>query len=177
CYKGSAAGQDAVRAAFPRVGVWVTECSGTRTATAASTFADGLFWESSKLLIPSLQHGATAVMTWNLALDPSGGPHTGGCSTCTGVVTIAGGQATRNAEFYVLAHAARFVPRGSVQVASSIDNATFEQVAFRTPTGAIVVVLHQSGWQTTQVTVALGADRYTVPVRPWSLTTVQIAPR
>ena len=47
------------------------------------------------------------MITWNLALDPKGGPHNGGCDTCTGVVTIdpATGKATREADYYALGDA------------------------------------------------------------------------
>lgn len=176
CYSGDASAQEAVHTAFPRASIWVTECSGTRSSTEAATFADNLYWHSRSLLIPSLEHWASAVLTWNLALDPSGGPHTGGCTTCTPVVTVANGAATPAPDYYVLTHAARFIPRGSVRVGSSVDNGEFEQVAFRTPDGSVVILLHHGGWATKAVTVKIGSATYQVPVAPWSLTTVRVAP-
>ena len=57
---------------------------------------------------------ASTVVNWNLALDPTGGPHNGGCDTCTGVVTVEpAGTVTRNAEYYTLGHLARFVRPGA----------------------------------------------------------------
>jgi glucosylceramidase len=35
-----------------------------------------------------MRNWAKTVITWNLALDPAGGPHNGGCGPCFGVVTI-----------------------------------------------------------------------------------------
>ena len=64
--------------------------------------------------------GRKTVVTWNLALRPDGGPHNGGCDTCTGVVTVKpDGTVTRNAEYYTLGHLARFVKAGAVRVAST----------------------------------------------------------
>lgn len=177
CYSGDASAQELVHDAAPSASIWVTECSGTRSATEAATFADTLYWHSRALLIPSLDHWATAVLTWNLALDPSGGPHRGGCDTCTPVVTIVDKTAVPAADYYVLAHAARLVPRDSVRIGSSVDNNAFTPVAFRTPDGSIVVLIHQNGWLARSVTVHAGGNTYQVPVSPWSLTTIRIRPR
>ena len=48
-----------------------------------------------------MRNWAKTVITWNLALDPAGGPHNGGCGTCFGVVTIdpATGRATPTADY------------------------------------------------------------------------------
>lgn len=178
CYHGAAAAQEVVHEAFPSAGIWMTECSGTRSGEGGSTtFPDTLYWHSRNLLIPSLRHWAAGVLTWNLALDPSGGPHRGGCSTCTPVVTLAAdGTTTYEADRYVLAHAARFLPRGSVRIGSAVDDAQFEQVAFRTPDGSLVVLLHHAGWTSRSVTLWAAGQSYQVPVAPWSLTTVRIRP-
>lgn len=178
CYYGDASAQEAVHAAFPAAAIWMTECSGTRSgAGGATTFPDTLYWHSRTLLIPSLRHWATGVLTWNLALDPSGGPHRGGCSTCTPVVTLAAdGSATYEADRYVLGHAARFLPRGSVRIGSVVDSAQVDQVAFRTPDGALVVLLHNAGWTIQSVAVSALGQSWQVPVAPWSLTTVRVLP-
>lgn len=176
CYAGDSSAQAELHRAYPTASIWVTECSGTRSATPETTFADTVYHHGRGVLIPALRDWASAVMTWNLALDPAGGPHAGGCTTCTGVVTVANRTTSPQADYYVLAHAARFVPRGSVRVASSVDSAQMEQVAFRTPTGEIVVLVHHGGWQAKSITVAAAGRTYQVPVAPWSLTTIRIRP-
>ncbi|WP_203668490.1 discoidin domain-containing protein [Cellulomonas pakistanensis] len=176
CYSGDASAQDAVRDEFPDAAIWVTECSGSHAEGSAAdrVFADTLGWQSRNLLVGSLAHGASVVLTWNLALDPDGGPHVGGCGTCTGVVTVDGADATPNAEREVLAHAARFVPRGSVRVgASSTAGDATTQVAFRTPAGATVLLAHHDG-DGTDVVVEDGGARYPVRLETRSLTTVVI---
>ncbi|MBW0253038.1 discoidin domain-containing protein [Cellulomonas sp. PS-H5] len=177
CYSGDASAQDAVRDEFPDAAVWVTECSGSHApgTPPEQVFADTLGWQSRHLLVASLAHGASAVLTWNLALDPDGGPHVGGCGTCTGVVTVDGAEATPNAEHDVLAHAARFLPRGSTRVGStSTAGDTVAQVALRTPAGATVLLVAHDGDEDATVDVLDGGARYPVRLPPRSLSTVLV---
>jgi glucosylceramidase len=177
CYSGDASAQEAIRDEFPDVAIWVTECSGSHApgTPPEQVFADTLTWQARNLLVASLRHGATSVVTWNLALDPDGGPHVGGCDTCTGVVTVDGDAVTRNAERDVLAHAARFVPRGSAQIGSTgpSDDA-LTQVAFRTPAGATVVLAQHDGATDRDVAVVVDDDRFPVTLPARSLTTVVV---
>lgn len=65
-------------------------------------------------MLPSLRNRVSAVLTWNLALDPTGGPNHGGCQTCSGIVTIGpDGTIERNAEYAILGQLSRYVPPGS----------------------------------------------------------------
>jgi len=82
------------------------------------------------------------VILWNLAADAQFEPHTdnGGCSMCQGAITIDGGKVERNLAYYVIGHAAKFVPRGSIRIGSS-ENAELPNVAFRTPTNRIVLIV------------------------------------
>ncbi|WP_147794501.1 discoidin domain-containing protein [Cellulomonas sp. Y8] len=177
CYSGDASAQDAVRDEFPDAAIWVTECSGSHApgTPPERVFADTLTWQSRNLLVASLAHGASAVLTWNLALDPDGGPHVGGCGTCTGVVTVDGAEATPNAEHDVLAHAGRFLPRGSTRVGStSTAGDAVAQVALRTPAGATVLLVAHDGDGEATVAVLDGGDRYPVRLPPRSLSTVLV---
>jgi glucosylceramidase len=178
CYYGDASAQEPLRAEFPTKSIWVTECSGSHapTDTAGRIFADTVYWQSKNLVIASLRHWATSVVTWNLALDAQGGPHTGGCTTCTGVVTVQDGKVTPNAEYYVLSQAARFLPRGSVRVSSSTTTSALDQVAFRAPDGTTTVLVHHSGWPAAPVRVQVGGRSYDVTLPPWSVSTIRVAP-
>ncbi|WP_217616856.1 discoidin domain-containing protein [Cellulomonas sp. GbtcB1] len=177
CYSGDASAQDAVRDEFPDAAVWVTECSGSHApgTPPERVFADTLGWQSRNLLVASLAHGASAVLTWNLALDPDGGPHVGGCDTCTGVVTVDGARATPNAEHDVLAHASRFLPRGSTRVGStSTAGDAVAQVALRTPAGATVLLVAHDGDEDATVDVLDDGARYPVRLPARSLSTVLV---
>jgi glucosylceramidase len=74
-----------------------------------------------RLVIGAPRHWSRNVVLWNLAADPNNDPHTdnGGCSMCQGAVTLDGDKVTRNVAYYVIAHASRFVPPGSIRLAST----------------------------------------------------------
>lgn len=176
CYYGAASAQRDLHAQFPTTAIWVTECSGSHAAGAAAdaVFADTLQWQATNLLIASTRDWANAVLTFNLALDPSGGPHVGGCDTCTPIVTVAdGGTVTRNAEYYVLAHASRFVPPGAVEIASdSPPGSPVDRVAFRDPDGTRVVVAYNTADEQKSLTAVDGSRRVTVTAPARSLVTI-----
>lgn len=174
CYYGSPEAMSRVWDEFPDKLILVTECSGSHGPDdpADQVFADTLSWQATNLLIPSLQNHASAVLTWNLALDESGGPHRGGCETCSGVVTVSpDGEITRNAEYAILGHAARFVPPGSVRVDSTGPEA-IAHVAFRTPDERTVLIAWNPGDVDAAVTLGDGTTALRVELPASSLTTV-----
>lgn len=130
CYAGDVSAQAKVHVAYPSKDVYFTECSG---GDWAPLFADNLKWNISTLIIGATRNWARGVALWNLALDEKGGPHLGGCGNCRGVITIHSvtGAVTRNAEYYALAHASRFVRPGAHRIASSTDVNGLQSVAFR----------------------------------------------
>ncbi len=143
CYEGSPDAQSPVHAAYPDKDVYMTECSGGDWEPLRS---GGLVLQARRLIIDSVRHDARGVLFWNLALDPQGGPHAGGCGTCRGVVTIdpASGQVTRTDDYTALAHASRFVPPGAHRVASSAAMDGVDNVAFVNPDGGRVLVVANS---------------------------------
>ena len=118
------------------------------TDPPAQVFSDTLKWHARNLVLGATRNWAKTVVNWNLALDPSGGPHNGGCDTCTGVVTVdPDGTVTRDAEYYTLGHLARFVRPGAVRIASTSFGTTgwngqIMDVAFRNPDGSTALVVH-----------------------------------
>jgi glucosylceramidase len=97
-------------------------------------------------MIGGTRNWSRNVLLWNLAADPDNGPHTndGGCTGCQGAVTLDGNQVTRNLAYYTVAHFSKFVPPGSVRIASN-ELEQLADVAFRTPGGTIVLVLANTG--------------------------------
>ena len=84
-------------------------------------------------------------LEWNLATDVSYGPHTsGGCSTCQGALTISGSSVTRNVSYYIIAHAAKFIPPGSTRIASTAI-AGLPNTAFLRPDGKKVLLMENAG--------------------------------
>ena len=177
CYYGDAAAQTRLWEQFPHIAIWLTECSGSGGPDESSekVFADTFAWQSTNLLINSLRNRAAGVLTWNLALDETGGPHRGGCESCSGVVTIASdGVVTRNAEYYVLAQAARYLPPGSVRVESMSDTPDIQHVAFRTPDGSTVLLVWNAWGQSRPVSIGDGARTITAELPAMSLSTITL---
>jgi glucosylceramidase len=142
CYAGDPSAQTTVHNAYPNVGTYFTECSGTQSANPANTFADSLDWQTENLIIDATRNWAKTVATWNMALNPSGGPSMN-CTTCTGVVTVdnSAGTATYNAEYYVLGQASKFVKPGAVRIDSNtFGSGNLEDVAFKNPDGSDALI-------------------------------------
>jgi glucosylceramidase len=177
CYYGDPSAMTALHDAHPDKGIYFTECSGSQSADPASTFSDTLKWHARNLVIGATRNWAETVINWNAALDPDGGPHTGGCTGCTGVLTVAAdGTVTRNAEYYTLGHLARFVQPGAVRIASTSFGTTgwngqVEDVAFRNPDGGTVLVAHNENDDPRTVAVREGGREFTYTLPGGSLAT------
>jgi glucosylceramidase len=173
CYAGDPSRQTALHDAFPHKGVWFTECSGSHGTSdpPAQVFSDTLKWHTRNLVMGVTRNWAKSMVNWNLALDPSGGPHNGGCDTCTGVITVGPGQAvTRNAEYYTLGHLARFVRPGARRIASTSFGTTgwngqIMDVAFRNRDGSTALLVHNENDDPRTFAVAQGGSsfEYTLP--------------
>jgi glucosylceramidase len=124
CYYGDPSAMTALHHQLPDQGIYQTECSGSQSSDPANTFSDTLKWHARNLEIGSPRNWAQTVVNWNIALDPSGGPHMGGCATCTGIITVGPGDAvTPDAEYYALGHLSRFVqPDGSTVLVAHNEN-------------------------------------------------------
>ena len=172
CYAGDQVRQTALHDAFPDKGVWFTECSGSHGPTdpPAQVFSDTLKWHARNLTLGVTRNWGKTVVNWNLALDPSGGPHNGGCDTCTGVVTVDGDTVTRNAEYFTLGHLARFVQPGAERIASTSFGTTgwngeIMDAAFRNRDGTTALVVHNENDDPRRFAVAEGGRsfEYTLP--------------
>ncbi|MFS8097198.1 discoidin domain-containing protein [Lentzea alba] len=150
CYYGNPSAQTALHNAFPDKGIWFTECSGSKGATdpPAKVFSDTLRWHARNVVIGTTRNWARSAVNWNIALDSTGGPHNGGCGTCTGLVTVhPDGSVTTDAEYYTIGHLAKFVKPGARRIASTSFGTTgwngqIMDVAFRNPDGSTALVVH-----------------------------------
>jgi glucosylceramidase len=171
CYYGDPSAMTALHNEFPDKAIYFTECSGSQSADPANTFSDTLKWHARNLIIGTPRNWAQTVLNWNLALDPNGGPHVGGCDTCTGVITVGPGDTvTKDAEYYTLGHLAKFVAPGAVRIASTSFGTTgwngqIMDVAFRNPDGTTVLVAHNESDDPQTFAVREGdrAFTYTLP--------------
>jgi glucosylceramidase len=177
CYYGDPSAMTTFHNEYPKLQIFMDECSGSQSADPADTFSDTLQWHARNLEIGSTRNWSSTVINWNLALDPAGGPHVGGCSTCTGIVTIGPGDTvTPNAEYYALGQLSRFVQPGAVRIASTSFGTTgwngeVMDVAFRNPDGSTVLVAHNEADNPQAFAVQEGDQRFTYTLPTYSLAT------
>jgi glucosylceramidase len=173
CYYGDPGAQTALHDAFPGKGIWFTECSGSHGPTDPpdKVFRDTLVWHARTITIGTTRNWARSAVNWNIALDATGGPHNGGCGTCTGLVTVQpDGSVTTDAEYYTIGHLSRFVKPGARRIASTSFGTTgwngqIMDVAFRNPDGSTALVVHNENDDPRSFAVNVG-DRtfeYTLP--------------
>jgi glucosylceramidase len=142
-YGGKVEAMTQVHDAFPAKNIYFTEQSITeRPGITALNLARPV----AHVMIGVSRNWSKNVLLWNLAADPNAGPHTdnGGCTGCYGALTIDGDNVTRLLAYYVLGHASKFVPAGSVRIDSNSTD-TLPNVAFKTPDGKQVVIVSNPG--------------------------------
>jgi len=171
CYRGSPSAQTEVHLAYPKKDAYITECSGGDWESSRN---GELLWFARDLLLAGLRNWARGVIYWNLALDEHHGPHSGGCDTCKGMVTIDSqtGAVSRNDYYYAFAHFSRFVLPGAVRVNSSTTIKGLANVAFRNAAdGSIVLVLVNGRTDTQRVSVMQDKTRFQYTLPPESVAT------
>lgn len=177
CYYGDPSDMSALHRQYPNEDIYFTECSGTQSSDPSNTFSDTLKWHARNLILGNTRNWAKTVVNWNIALDAGGGPHTGGCATCTGVLTVhPDGTVTRDAEYYTLGHLARFVKPGAVRIASTSFgttgwNSQVMDTAFRNPDGSTVLVAHNENDDPQAVAVQYDGRTFTYTLPGGALAT------
>tara|TARA_S200000501_G_scaffold356058_1_gene378378 strand:- start:7 stop:1524 length:1518 start_codon:yes stop_codon:yes gene_type:complete len=140
-YAGDINNMSLVHDAHPDKSVYFTE----QWMETPGDFYGDMSWHMRNLMIGAPRNWSRNVLQWNLAADINSDPHTiGGCTDCLGALTINGNSVIRNPAYYVIAHSSKFVPPGSVRIASSTSS-DFPNVAYKTLTGkTVVIVLNDS---------------------------------
>lgn len=134
-YAGEIEAMAVVKARHPGAAMLFTE----QWVGRSDDFGGALMWHAERVLVGALRNWAEIVLEWNLAADPDCRPHTpGGEPHCVGALTLDGDTVTRNVAYYLIAHAARFIPPGAVRIASE---GPLPHVAFAVPSGRIVALV------------------------------------
>ena len=141
-YGGDISALSTVHNTFPNKNVYFTE----QWTSSEGSFPEDLKWHVKNVVIGSMRNWSKNALEWNLANNASYGPHTpGGCSQCKGALTISGPESfTRNVGYYIIAHASKFVPLGSTRITSNLSG-NLNNVAFKTPSGKIVLIVENDG--------------------------------
>lgn len=166
-YGGDISALTTLHEKFPEKNVYFTE----QWVGGPGNFQEDLKWHVKNLVIGATRNWSKNVIEWNLASDPTYDPHTnGGCSSCMGALTI-GSTVTRNVSYYIIAHASKFVPDGSVRIASDmIDN--LPNVAFLTPSGQkVLIVLNSSSTAELRFNIQYKGRYVTTTLSPGAVST------
>ena len=141
-YEGDISALSKVHDAFPNKDLYFTE----QYTGSKSSFANDLKWSVKNVVIGSMRNWSVNALSWGLANDEFYKPFTpGGCSTCKGALMIDQNQnIKREVGYYIIGHASKFVPEGSIRIASNIAG-NLHNVAFKTPSGQIVLLVENDG--------------------------------
>ncbi|WP_261512015.1 glycoside hydrolase family 30 protein [Chryseobacterium paludis] len=158
-YEGDISALSTVHNAYPNKNLYFTE----QWTGAKSNFNEDLNWHTKNVIIGSMRNWSKIALEWNLANDPQYKPHTdGGCTECKGAITISDKENfTRNVSYYIVAHAAKFIPANSQRIGSSQTN-NLSSVAFKTPKGKTVLIVQNNS--KTEEVFTLKYNQKTAPV-------------
>lgn len=165
-YGGDISALSEVHNAYPEKNIYFTE----QWMGGPSKFGPDMKWYVQNVIIGATRNWSKNVIEWNLASDPTYNPHTdGGCTSCEGVITISTGF-TRNVAYYTLAHASKFVPDGSIRIASDLI-ANLPNVAFKTPDGLKVLIVLNNGDKTETFNIGFDKNLATTSIGSGSVAT------
>lgn len=141
-YAGDISALSTVHNSFPDKNIYFTE----QFTSSTGSFEGDLKWHLKNVIIGSMRNWSRIALEWNLANNAAFEPHTpGGCSTCKGAITVnTSDNFTRNVGYYIITHTSKFVPAGSVRIASNL-NGNLNNVAFKTPAGKKVLIVENDG--------------------------------
>ncbi len=142
-YGGDIKALSAVHDAHPDKDLYFTE----QWVGGPSNFAGDFGWHIKNVVIGSMRNWSKNALEWNLAADAQYQPHTpGGCTNCLGALTIQQNAVSRNVAYYIIGQASKFVPVGSVRIASNLPT-DLPNVAFKRPDGKKVLLVFNDGKQ------------------------------
>lgn len=141
-YAGDVSVLNTLHNSFPAKNVYFTE----QWTGSTGTFSGDLKWHLKNVVIGSMRNWSKNALEWNLANNSTYGPHTsGGCTMCKGALTIVNAENfTRNVAYYIIAHASKFVPTGSIRISSN-QLPNLNNVAFKTPYGKTILIVENDG--------------------------------
>ncbi len=157
-YGGDPSMQTTIHNQFPSVDAFDTEHSG-------GTWIANQQNEDMNNIISYTRNWGRTVTKWSLAVDQNMGPHSGGCGTCTGLITVhngdsRSGQVDYTVEYYDMGQLTKFVKPGAFRI-DSTANATIPNVAWRNPDGSKALVAYNGSGTTQSVKVVWGNESFT----------------
>ena len=158
-YGGTPGVMATLQDAYPGKGNYETEHSG-------GTWVPDQVKSDFEEMIEVMRNWGRSFVKWSLALDQNRGPHTGGCGTCSPLVTVDSGSGAVSYEidYYTLGHFSRFVLPGAVRIYSSNAEGVVSAAFLNPDTSKALVVYNDSNSnQTFQVQWGTQSFTYTLP--------------
>ncbi len=141
-YLGHESALSKLHQAHPDKKIYFTE----QWTGAKGNFAGDFMWHMEHIVIGTMSNWSSMVLEWNLANDPTYGPHTpGGCTECLGALTIAGSDLKRNVSYYIIGQVAPFIPAGSARIQTTSSKNQIQSIGFKRPDGKKVLVALNTG--------------------------------
>lgn len=145
-YKGSISAMGDVKKSTEKNVYFTEQYTGPN-----GNFGGDLNWHMNGEIIGAMNNWAKITMEWNLASNPSCGPHTpGGSNNSQGALTISSStDVTRNIAYYLIAHLSKFVRPDAVRVNSVTTDGNLLNVAFTSGTNKVLLVFNNNPTATT----------------------------
>jgi len=139
---------------FPTKGNYETEHSG-------GTFVSDQVKADFEEITQVMRNWTRSYVKWGLALDQNMGPHSGGCGTCTPIVTVnsSTGAVSYDIEYYTTGHFSKFVLPGASRIYSS-NASGIVSVAFLNPDGSKALVVFNDSDSTQSFQVQWGNQSF-----------------
>ncbi|UTN05867.1 glucosylceramidase [Flavobacterium bizetiae] len=167
-YEGDISALSTVHDAFPNKDLYFTE----QYTGSKSSFESDLKWSVKNVVIGSMRNWSVNALSWGLANDEYYKPFTpGGCSTCKGALMIDQAQnIKREVGYYIIGHASKFVPEGSVRIGSNISGNLYN-VAFKTPSGQTVLIVENDGTTTETFNIKYNQKQFSTTLNAGAVAT------
>ena len=159
-YGGDASAMNDSHNQYPAKDIYFTEGS-------SGTWFPNLFDSNTTYYINVFRNWAKTYTDWNLVLDTNHGPTNGGCTTCTGFVTVnqATGGVSYTSTFYTMGHISKFVVPGAKRIATTGYAQGVYNVAFKNADGSKALVVYNQNGSSSTVAIKWGNEsfKYTLP--------------
>ncbi len=175
CYTGNDSDMydylDYLRTDAPNLEVFMTECTAI---TTYQNIESNMEWSVRRMYTEAYNRFAMGTTYWNLVMDPYGNTHLGGCTNCTGLVTVPeNGSAgyELEADGYVTAHFSKYVAIGAKRIHTQVNNTTLLATTFKDDLGRITLVIFNDGAER-NVTIQWRDQYFVVKLPKSSLTSL-----
>ena len=157
---GPVPNQSAFHSAYPNTVMLFTEYSSFDFEYSTADFQAHFLDEQNKVYFQNLNNWGSSGQHWSLSVDLQYGPHQGGCTDCSGTVTVDAANLTRpyvvdyTSQYYSIGHWSALIPPMSYRLASTqTAGAWVQSLAAVTPDGSVVVQLLNTNSAPVQVLV------------------------